>query len=63
MGQFLNKNKRLLGSDPDKIIAKLGKWHDSKRNGRVGIPAFWKGWIKLGDLIESYEMFKGIDLE
>ncbi len=44
-------------------IAKLGKWHDSKRNGRVGIPAFWKGWIKLGDLIESYEMFKGIDLE
>ena len=44
-------------------IAKLGKWYDSKRNGRVGIKAYWSGWIKLTELIESYEMFKGLDLD
>lgn len=44
-------------------IAKLGRWHDSKRNGRVGIKAFWDGWIKLLVLVESYEMFKGLDLD
>ncbi len=43
-------------------IAKLGRWHDSQRNGRVGIKAFWDGWIKLLTLVESYEMFKGLDL-
>jgi hypothetical protein len=43
-------------------IAKLGGWYDSKRNGRVGIPTFWRGWMKLATMVESYELTKGLDL-
>jgi len=43
-------------------IAKLGRWQDSKRTGRVGMKAFWRGWMELMKLVESYEMFKGLDL-
>ena len=44
-------------------IAKLGKWYDSKRNGRVGIKAYWSGWMKLMELEESFNMFKGLELD
>ena len=44
-------------------IAKLGKWYDSKRNGRVGVNAYWTGWLKLMDLEESFNMLKGFDLD
>ncbi|MDN3716027.1 hypothetical protein QWY94_07970, partial [Vibrio breoganii] len=43
-------------------LAKLGRWHDSKRNGRVGVVALWDGWLQLMQLVESYEMLKGLDL-
>jgi len=43
-------------------IAKLGRWQDSKRTGRVGMKAFWRGWMELMKLVESYEMFKGLEL-
>lgn len=43
-------------------LAKLGRWHNSKRNGRVGVTALWDGWVKLLHLVESYEMLKGLDL-
>jgi hypothetical protein len=43
-------------------IAKLGGWYDSKRTGRVGVKALWKGWLKLMLLVESYEMIKEIDI-
>lgn len=42
-------------------LAKLGRWHDSKRNGRVGIKALWDGWRKLADLVESYHNLRGLD--
>lgn len=43
-------------------LAKLGKWHDSARNGRVGTKAIWEGWITLMNYVEAYEIFKGLDL-
>ncbi len=43
-------------------LAKLGRWHDSARNGRVGTKAIWEGWITLMNYVEAYEMLKGIDL-
>jgi hypothetical protein len=43
-------------------IAKLGGWYDSKRTGRVGVKALWHGWLKLMEIVESYEMIKGLDL-
>ena len=43
-------------------LAKLGRWHDSKRNGRVGTVALWNGWLHLMQLVESYELLRGLDL-
>ena len=54
---------------PDKIpslhwlyysLAKLGGWYDSKRNGRVGVKALWKGWLKLAEMVESAELLISI---
>ncbi|HDZ31672.1 MAG TPA: IS4 family transposase, partial [Pseudoalteromonas sp.] len=54
---------------PDKVpslhwlyysLAKLGGWYDSKRNGRVGVKALWKGWLKLADMVESAELLISI---
>lgn len=44
-------------------IAKLGRWYDSKRNGIVGIKAYWTGWMKLMELTESFTMFKGLEID
>lgn len=35
-------------------LAKLGGWYNSKRTGRVGIKALWKGWEKLMLMIKGY---------
>ncbi|ATG80003.1 IS4 family transposase [Pseudoalteromonas sp. 1_2015MBL_MicDiv] len=54
---------------PDKVpslhwlyysLAKLGGWYDSKRNGRVGVKALWKGWLKLAEMVESAELLISI---
>jgi hypothetical protein len=37
-------------------LAKLGRWYDSKRNGRVGWNALWDGWHNLTELIESIRL-------
>jgi len=42
-------------------IANLGGWYDSKRNGRVGIKATWKGWLKLAEMMESIAMLEFLD--
>lgn len=44
-------------------IAKLGRWYDSKRNGKVGVKAYWTGWLKLMDLEESFKIFKELELD
>ncbi|MGB5856125.1 MAG: IS4 family transposase, partial [Oceanisphaera sp.] len=42
-------------------LARLGRWHDRSRNGRVGTQALWRGWLTLMDYVESYEYLKEID--
>jgi len=34
-------------------LAKLGRWHDSKRTGIVGWEALWDGWFALTKLLEG----------
>jgi len=34
-------------------VAKLGRWHDSKRTGVVGWEALWDGWFALSQLLEG----------
>jgi len=42
-------------------IGKLGGWHDSKGNGRVGWEALWEGWFKLQTILEGYELAMSLD--
>ncbi len=35
-------------------IAKLGGWMDTKRTGRVGWEALWRGWFRLMDRVDGY---------
>ena len=44
-------------------IGKLGGWHDSKRNGRVGWQSLWEGWFKLRTILEGYELAQSLDTE
>ena len=37
-----------------RAVARLGGWHDSKRTGRVGWPAMWRGWMRLQDRVEGW---------
>ena len=34
-------------------LAKLGRWHDSKRTGIVCWEALWDGWFALNQLLEG----------
>lgn len=43
-------------------LARLGRWHDTARTGRVGTQALWDGWLTLMHYVESYELLKGLDL-
>ncbi|UUO22877.1 IS4 family transposase [Colwellia sp. M166] len=43
-------------------LARLGRWYDSKRTGRVGTKAMWDGWVRLMWLVESYAFMKELDL-
>ena len=42
-------------------LGRLGGWHDSKRNGRVGWEALWEGWFKLQTILEGYELAMSLD--
>ncbi len=39
-------------------IAQLGAWSDTKRTGRAGWVALWRGWMKLERLVEGYNLAK-----
>lgn len=41
-------------------LAKLGGWYDSKRTGRPGWAALWRGWYKLAALQEGYLMAQSL---
>lgn len=48
-----------------RAIATLGGWSDTKRTGRAGWVALWRGWTKLEDLVEGYNLaqsMKNIDM-
>lgn len=40
-------------------IAKLGGWRDTKQTGRIGWQALWRGWSKLDDLVEGWNLAQG----
>lgn len=44
-------------------LAKLGRWHDSKRTGRPGWVVMWDGWFRLQDMVEGYPVMKSLDQE
>ena len=55
------KHRRLPSTPPSLYwayyaLAKLGKWYDSKRTGKVGWTALWEGWFKLQHLVEGAEL-------
>lgn len=37
-------------------IAQLGGFLDTKRTGRVGWQTIWKGWARLADRTEAFEL-------
>lgn len=41
-------------------LAKLGRWYDSKRTGRVGWNALWNGWYNLTQLIDGARLVQNI---
>jgi hypothetical protein len=62
----IEKNKKIPKKAPSLhwfyyAIAKLGGWYDSKRNGRVGVKAIWKGWLKLAEMVESVAMLESLE--
>ena len=48
---------------PTLKLAKLGRWHDSKRTGRPGWVVMWDGWFRLQDMVEGYPVMKSLDQE
>jgi len=44
-------------------LAKLGRWHDSKRTGIVGWEALWDGWFALTKLLEGAKFMQQQMLE
>lgn len=42
-------------------LAKLGRWHDSKRTGRPGLAVMWDDWFRLQDMVEGYLVMKSLD--
>jgi hypothetical protein len=37
-----------------RAIAELGGWRDTKRTGRIGWRAFWRGWLSLLDSVNGW---------
>jgi hypothetical protein len=41
-------------------LAKLGRWYDSKRTGKVGTKAIWSGWQELMVMLDAVEIAKNL---
>ncbi|NET47812.1 MAG: hypothetical protein F6K09_03615 [Merismopedia sp. SIO2A8] len=37
-------------------IARLGGYLDHRRNTPIGIQVLWRGWAKLQDLVEGWQL-------
>lgn len=62
-----NKGKPLPEEIPSRIwayrnIGYLGGWIDTKRTGRVGIKAYWKGYWKLQTMVNGYLLAQNAEL-
>jgi len=62
------ENKALPTSPPSLYwayyaLAKLGRWYDSKRTGKVGTKAIWSGWQELMIMIDAVEISKGLPID
>ncbi|EPD2179266.1 IS4 family transposase [Escherichia coli] len=44
-------------------LAKLGRWHDSKRTSSPGWVVMWDGWFRHQDMAEGYLVMKSLDQE
>jgi hypothetical protein len=58
-----HSNRPLPESPPSlgwalKAIAKLGGWRDTKRTGRIGWMALWKGWFRFQERLVGWRMAK-----
>lgn len=42
-------------------LAKLGRWYDSKRTGKVGMKAIWSGWQELIVMLEGVRIGKELE--
>lgn len=55
-----NPNKPIPAFPPTlwwatQTIAKLGGWRDTKRNGRIGWMAMWKGWFRFQERLIAWK--------
>lgn len=41
---------------PYYVLAKLARWYDSKRTGKVGTKAIWSGWQELMVMIDAVKI-------
>ena len=63
---WLKTEKKALPTTPPSLywayyaLAKLGRWYDSKRTGRVGTKAIWSGWQELMIMLDAVELAKGL---
>ena len=56
-----NPQKALPNSAPSlqaavRAIAKLGGWSDTKRTGRIGWAAMWKGWFRFQERVLAWKV-------
>ena len=42
-------------------LGRMGGWYDSKRTGRVGVQAFWRGWMRLEQLKQAFLLFQSAE--
>lgn len=61
-----NPNKPIPAFPPTlqwavQTIAKLGGWRDTKRNGRIGWMAMWKGWFRFQERLIAWKAARSHD--
>ena len=42
-----------------RAVGRLGGWSDTKRDGKIGWQSFWRGWLRLQDLVTGWELASG----
>lgn len=58
LARIAQRNTPMTASEAYRFIGNIGGWHDSKRTGRIGWEAFWRGWNKLAMLVQMAVAFE-----